>query len=122
MTEPTLFPVEPVPAALTERQQFVLDELRRYEDGLDADEVGAMLCERNGRHDRGTRCDWDASNGRSVLKALRKKGLVRSRRGGTWLALERGDDGRARTDSRVGASPSSSASSQEGPGGLPDGF
>lgn len=89
MTEPTLFPVEPVPVQLTERQQFVLEQLRNFgEDGLDADEVGALLCARRGRHDAGTRCEYDSSNGTSVLKALKKKGLVRKRgRGGTWLAL-----------------------------------
>lgn len=103
MSEPTLFPVEPVEPTLTERQEYVLDELRRQEDGLDADEVGALLCERNGRHDRGVRCPYDSSNGQGVLKALRKKGLARRRRGGTWVALSAADGG--------GSEPSSGTSS-----------
>lgn len=88
MTAQPLFePPEPV-VNLTDRQQFVLDALRRHqEDGLSSDEVGALLCERKGRHDAGVRCDWDSSNGHSVLNALRKKGLARRRRGGTWVAL-----------------------------------
>jgi hypothetical protein len=121
MTEPTLFPLAPIPVTLTERQAFVFAELRKHEDGLAADEVGALLCERNGRHDAGTRCDWCSSNGTGVLKALRKKGgLVRRKRGGLWLALERGEEGASAHDGVSGASPSSSA--QEGPGDLPDGF
>jgi hypothetical protein len=128
VTEPTLFPVEPVEPTLTERQEYVLDELRRQEDGLDADEVGALLCERNGRHDRGVRCPYDSSNGQGVLKALRKKGLARRRRGGTWVALRAGepqvgadadggpDFGSAPTE------PSPAQSAPEGPGDFPEGF
>jgi hypothetical protein len=118
VTEPTLFPVEAVPPTLTERQQFVLEQLRNFgEDGLSADEVGALLCARRGRHDAGTRCEYDSSNGTGVLKALKKKGLARRRRGGTWLALSGPDGG---GDSSSGAS--SGAESALGPGELPEGF
>lgn len=86
MTQPQLF--DAGPGHLTERQQFVLDLLKRHpEDGVTADEVGAALCERAGRHDAGSRCNWDATNGRSVLQALRKKGLARRPRSGGWRVI-----------------------------------
>lgn len=82
-----LFDVEPQPARLTDRQAFVLELLQRAgADGLLADEVGAALCERKGRHPAGRRCDFDKANGLGVLRALWTKGVARSRRDGTWLA------------------------------------
>lgn len=91
MTEqPTLF-TPPAPTGdLTERQRFVYDQLLAHSvqgDGLTADEVGALLCERAGRHDAGTRCQWDTTNGQGVLKALRKKGLARKPRGSGWRVV-----------------------------------
>lgn len=115
MSAQPLFEPPPPIQTLTERQAFVLDELRKADDGLDADEVGALLCERNGRHDRGTRCEWDSSNGQGVLKALRKKELVKRRRGGTWVALSPADGGGGLA-SPSGAS-SAAESAQDGPGG-----
>jgi hypothetical protein len=88
--QPTLFEPPPATGTLTPRQKFVWDELLAHAaqgDGLTADEVGALLCERAGRHDSGSRCDWDAVNGRSVLRALRKKGLAKSKRSVGWVAL-----------------------------------
>lgn len=91
MTEqPHLFEPPAATGQLTERQRFVYDQLLAHTaqgDGLTTDEVGALLCERAGRHDSGSRCDFDARNGRSVLKALRKKELARSKRSGGWFAL-----------------------------------
>lgn len=87
--QPTLFPVPTADySALTDRQRFVYDLLCAHPlDGLEADEVGAALCERAGRHDRGSRCDWDAVNGRSVLRALRKKGMAKKPRAKGWVPL-----------------------------------
>jgi hypothetical protein len=101
--QPTLFPPPPATGTLTERQRFVFDQLQAHTlqgDALTADEVGALLCERAGRHDSGSRCDWDATNGRSVLRALAKKGLAKRRRSGGWIAL-----GPARAEKPVDADP-----------------
>lgn len=112
---------EPPPPILPKRQAFVIEQLHAHaEDGLAADEVGAMLHARRDKHDAGVRCQWCSSEGTSVLKALRKKGLVVRRRGGMWRALERGEDGASAQNGVSGTSPSSSA--QEGPGELPEGF
>jgi hypothetical protein len=90
----------------------VLEELRRQEDGLDADEVGALLCERNGRHDRGVRCAYDSSNGQGVLKALRKKG---PRPPAPRWDVGRAVTGRRRRKRLLGTS-SAAESAQEGDG------
>jgi hypothetical protein len=77
---------------LTDRQQHVLDALTRAgQDGLDADQAGALLCERKGIHGREQRCQFDGRNGKQVLEALKAKGLARYRRRrgdtpGAWLA------------------------------------
>lgn len=76
MTEDRLFDVPPT---LTERQQFVLDEIRRSEDGLHTDEIGALLHERSGKHPSSARCDWCATDGNRMLRELRKKRLVTRR-------------------------------------------
>lgn len=89
--QPTLFTPPPATGNLSDRQRFVFESLQASTaqgDGLTADEVGALLCERAGRHDSGERCDWDATNGRSVLKALRKKGLAKNSRARGWIALD----------------------------------
>lgn len=89
--QPTLFPVESrAVVTLTERQAFVYQQLLAHSvqgDGLTSDEVGALLCERAGRHDAGSRCDFDSRNGQGVLKALRKKGLAKNSRARGWVAL-----------------------------------
>lgn len=84
---PTLFPVESPPRPLTDRQASALELLQRAgSDGLRADELGAALCERNGRHAAGDRCEYDKANGLGVLRALRTKGVARARRDRTWRA------------------------------------
>lgn len=94
MTEQLALIETPAPPAkpLTDRQQFALELVeRRGVDGIHADEVGAALCERNGRHSADDRCRFDGSSGNEVLKALRGRDLVRYRRGsngkpGYWQA------------------------------------
>ncbi len=98
--QPTLFPVETQPRLLTDRQAFALELLQRAGgEGLRADEVGAELCERRGRHSAGDRCQFDKANGLDVLRALRTKGYARSRRDGSWHAVE------AESDASFGAFP-----------------
>jgi hypothetical protein len=82
---------------LTERQQFVLERIEAVEGGLAVDEVGSLLHERSGKHSAGLRCDYCGSDGRSVLAALRRKGLLVRRRKGLWQSKRplggRGQDG-----------------------------
>lgn len=84
-----LFRQLPGVPTLTDRQAFALAELERVPDGLPADEVGARLHERRGKHDAGVRCEWCPTDGRAVLVELRHKGLVVRRRSGLWQLLRR---------------------------------
>jgi hypothetical protein len=76
--------LEQPPAApkLTDRQAFVLELVTQAgADGVHADEVGAALDARRGKHPRDVRCQWCGRNGQQMLESLKKKGLVRYRRG-----------------------------------------
>jgi hypothetical protein len=90
VTQPTLFDPPVVDKPLTDRQQFVVELLQRAgREGLAADEVGANLCERKGKHPAGDRCEWCSKNGLQVLRSLRSRhGKVKSRRNGSWYALD----------------------------------
>jgi hypothetical protein len=59
---PSLF--DPGPPKLTDRQAFLLERVRLSEDGLAADEAGALLHERRGKHDAGVRCEWCSTEGK----------------------------------------------------------
>jgi hypothetical protein len=91
MSEPArLFTPPPPTGNLTDRQAFVYGQLQAHTvqgDGLTADEVGAELHARAGKHEAGVRCQWCHQEGVSVLKALRKKNLAKRRRAGGWVAL-----------------------------------
>ncbi|MDQ5821308.1 MAG: hypothetical protein M3540_07710 [Actinomycetota bacterium] len=88
MSRPLFDPGPPnVAVTLTDRQAFVLEQVRRTEGGLTADEAGALLHERRGKHDAGVRCEWCAVEGRGALNELRRKGLVVRRRSGHWQAI-----------------------------------
>lgn len=89
MTQATLFDAPQPEPQLTERQQFALELVQNAgRDGLGADDVGAQLCARRGKHPADELCEWCGVSGREVLRALRTKGKVKSRRGGSWYALE----------------------------------
>lgn len=83
-----------VPAVplLTPRQQRALDIVTAAgAAGIHADELGAALHAEYKKHSPSARCVWCGSTGQSILVALRKKGLVRYRRGtpavpGHWQA------------------------------------
>lgn len=79
---------------LTDRQRYALDELERADvDGLQTDELGALLHARNGKHSAEDRCVWCGKDGRGVLEALRAKELVRYRsRLKVWQASSCGPD------------------------------
>lgn len=79
MTDQQLALVD-VPPKLTDRQQHAHDALQAAgAEGLHPEEVGAILCEHAGRHNRDDRCRYDGANGLDVLCALRAKGLARYR-------------------------------------------
>jgi hypothetical protein len=80
----TLFKPPPADGKLTPRQEFALLLVRGRPDGVTVDELGAILHERAGKHDRESRCQWCPDNGRSVLTALQKRQLVTHRRSGVW--------------------------------------
>lgn len=73
--------------ALTERQQVALDAITVADGGLPSDEIGAVLHEWRGSHDRGTRCSFCTSEGRQLAVRLKQLGRVVQRRGGMWQAV-----------------------------------
>jgi hypothetical protein len=77
---------------LTARQQIALEALERAADGLTADELGAVLHERAGRHYADQRCEWCTSDGRQVARALRTKHLTVRRKTGYWQSLRKPPD------------------------------
>lgn len=80
MTEQLALIDVPAAPALTDRQQHALDAITAAgADGIHSDELGALLCERNGKHSAGDRCQWCTKNGLGVLNRLRELGLVRYR-------------------------------------------
>ena len=84
MSDLELF-TEPMPTAqpLPKRQDIVLRALIRMH-GLTEDEAGQLLHGENGKHAADETCRWCPMDGRSVLSAIRKKGLVTRRRDGHW--------------------------------------
>jgi len=87
----TLFTPPPATGDLTPRQRFVYDLLSRPRSD---DEIGAWLYAARGVFPltrrggppptSGTPSQWFAENGRAVLSALRRRGLVVRRRSGFW--------------------------------------
>ena len=61
---------------LTERQAFALDEITKADGGLASDELGAVLHERRGSHERGVRCHFCSTEGREVGRRLKGLGFV----------------------------------------------
>jgi hypothetical protein len=91
---------------LTARQRYALEVIADLQP-VTSDELGAHLCSRRGKHTTDRRCEYDAVNGREVARALRRKGLVRERRGEGWYSTS---TPRCRSDLDLG------------PGELPEGF
>jgi hypothetical protein len=87
---------------LTERQQHALEAIEAADGGLASDELGAVMHERRGKHDRGSRCDWCQQEGQGVAGELRKKGLLVRRRSGMWQSLRPLES----RDGTIGAGPS----------------
>lgn len=75
-----------VDVQLTIRQRFVFDHVCNTAGGLTADEVGALLHARRGKHSVDLRCRFCASDGSDVLRSKALKPLLRRVRAtGVWL-------------------------------------
>lgn len=92
MTEQLALAGAPRPAPkLTVRQQRALDHVQaRGAAGIHADELGALM--HADHHPPDARCDYCGTTGNELLRTLRRKGLVRYRRGrdalaGYWQAV-----------------------------------
>lgn len=80
-----LFRPPPATGKLTPRQEAVYEALTR--GGLTEVDAGLLL--HRGKHDSNMPCTYCEDNGRGVLTALRKKGLVkRARETGLWERLD----------------------------------
>lgn len=82
----TLFTPQPAEGNLTWRQQSVLDLVRRHgAQGISSEMAGALWHSILSKHSAEGRCRFCRSDGRSILVALRKRGLVKERRvDGFW--------------------------------------
>lgn len=89
----TLIEVPAVPS-LTPRQTRALELVRTAGvDGIHADELGAALHAEYRKHGADRRCRFCGKTGQDILGALKRKGLVRYRRGkgglaGFWQATD----------------------------------
>jgi hypothetical protein len=86
----TLFGDAPAPPPeLHPRQQLVMDALKAAgHEGIRADEAGAHIHARRGKHGLDQRCDWCAREGREVLRRLKELGKARLDRHGNWRAAD----------------------------------
>lgn len=87
MSEPTLFTPPPADGKLTARQAHALDLLEHHPAGLRATDVGVDLHQAfNNPCSCGPAgaCKWAMAAGLDVLRALKRRGLVRQRKGGSW--------------------------------------
>ena len=85
---PTLFTPPPATGGLTDRQETALAHVRATPRGATDEDVGAALHAVRERrpHPAHDPCEWCATDGRSVLEALRRRDLVVRRRSGNWQA------------------------------------
>jgi len=113
------------PLGLTEKQAFAHEILLAARDGLDAVDLGRAWHARRGKHTDEQTCTWCEKDGRSVLVALRKRGLACQRRAlqNRWIGLGEAGPGRGSMPPvAAGASPSADASAlsaSPSPTGLP---
>lgn len=83
-----LFDIEPEPRPLTDRQQWIFGLIVDVgAEGITADELGALMHARHGKHPAGERCQFCGSAG---LQALRERAIAERvvKRGRTsWIAV-----------------------------------
>lgn len=78
----TLFDPGPAEGGLTDYQALVYDAVGN--DGITASRAGALIHSHRALHAATEACQFCRGDGNGVLKALRKRGLVKRRRNGTW--------------------------------------
>ena len=77
----TLFAPPPADGNLTWRQRSVLDLVRAHGSrGIPSEQAGALAHAQSSKHGPEVRCRFCRDDGRSILAALRKRGLVKQRR------------------------------------------
>lgn len=81
---------------LTDRQKLVYDWVREVQGGMTADEVGALLHHRKGKHGPDGRCQWCTAEGESALRTQALASLlIRRRPSGKWEPRNPADRARA---------------------------
>lgn len=90
---------------VTDRQSDALLFVERM-CGVALDELGAFMCERRGKHQQDSRCNWCLDNGSAVAHELHAKGLLERRRGG-WFSTRTLDTGSV-SEAAAAAGPVSS--------------
>ena len=85
----TLFPPPPATGGMKERARYVYELLGQHPAGLTAAQVGVRLHVHLGKPCRcgsDQPCKWSSADATSVLKSLRKRGLVKQLRdkSGRW--------------------------------------
>ena len=84
-----LLDVAPAKPARQTQTAWALDRIRDAgENGLHPDELGALLHERDGKHDAGDRCEWCARDGARVLRRLDRARKVTRRHGNAAVLLD----------------------------------
>ena len=90
-----LFDPGPAEGGLTDHQAAVLEavETAGSAGGLTATQAGALVHSRRAIHPASEVCVWCKGDGRGVLEALKKRGLVRRRKTGVYQPTKRRDNG-----------------------------
>ena len=77
-----LFDPGPADGGLTAYQSLVYESVGV--EGITASRAGALIHSHRAIHPATDLCQWCRGDGNGVLQALRKRGLVKRRRTGTW--------------------------------------
>lgn len=70
------------------RQDAVLAFIREHPDGISIDEAGQAAHASAGKHDAETICRWCGVDGRSILRTLERKKLVRRTTAGQFALIK----------------------------------
>ena len=84
---------KPLSARPAPRQDAVLEFLGGHPDGITVDEAGQAAHASSGKHSIDDLCAYCAIDGKSILRALEKKQLIRRTGGGQFVSrIERESD------------------------------
>lgn len=90
---------------LTDRQQAALEFVEKM-GGVSLDELGALMCERRGKHQQDSRCQWCLDNGATVANELHAKRLLERRAGGWYSTRPLGSEPATSAAAAAGSEPS----------------